>query len=309
MAGVVVIANPNSRQNKKQPTLIPHLREILGDDGNLFATRDLSELDAAARAIRELKPDIVCFNGGDGTNHWSMSALLKVWGATPLPLFAFLRGGTMNTVCGALGISGTPEKLLTRVMDNWRDKVPLPTTEVTTLEVAGERHGFLFGTGMQANFLEVYYEGGDASPWKAVKVLSACVAASFTGGPLLKRFTERSPMTLTVDGERWPWDGYDMVGIGTVPNIAFFFRPYYRAFEDPDQFHLWAIAAGIPGVVAQLPRIATARPPSHDNIRDVLAREARFEADDILYQLDGEIFRAAGSLTVKVGRRIRVFKP
>ena len=78
MSGIAVICNPNSRQNIKNPKAIPRLREVLGERGRLFATNNLEALDEAVIEVQAMAPDLICMNGGDGTNHATVSALAKV---------------------------------------------------------------------------------------------------------------------------------------------------------------------------------------------------------------------------------------
>ena len=309
MPGIAIIANPNSRKNRANPKIIEGLRARIEGHGRLFSTSSLSELAEVAEAVKAMAPDVLCFNGGDGTNHCSLSAVLNVWGERPIPPLAFLKGGTMNTVTSGMGIKGSAQEILDLVVQRHAAGEALPTTELMTLKVDGDKYGFLFGTGMQARFLEIYYEGGDASPWKAVKVLSACVGSTLIRGEVYRRMSTPDRLHVDADGQRWPFDQWDMVGAGTVPNIAFFFRPYYRAGEDPQRFHTWGVACGAGVLSMKLPRIAMAQPPDHPRIVDQLASDLVFSGDDILWQIDGEIYRTRDRLTVACGPHVRVVTP
>ena len=67
-------------------------------------TETLDEVRGLAREFKEKGIDILGISGGDGTNHRTLSTFLEVYGETPLPKIALLRGGTMNNLANQLGI-------------------------------------------------------------------------------------------------------------------------------------------------------------------------------------------------------------
>ena len=308
MPSIAVIANPNSRKNRKNPGLIPALEAQLGDRGELIATPSLEALDEAAHALRQRAPQVVGLCGGDGTIHAGLTALHRAYGEAPLPIIALLCGGTMNTVATGLGLKGAPKAVLAKLLEQ-EAQGSLPTLEVGTLKVE-DRLGFLFGTGLMARFLEVYYDGGDASPWKAVKVLSSVVGSAAVGGPLIKRLTSNAEVQVIADGEPWgPAQPYDMIGAGTSPSLAFFFRPFYRALDLTQTFQVWGVGCGPWELSKKLGRIARALPPEHPRITDVEVTHLKLVGEELSYQFDGELYPAQGELEVTLGPRLRLFCP
>lgn len=305
MPGIGIITNPNSRQNRKNPKILDELRGILGHHGTLYATRDRAELTEALRDLRARQVDVLAINGGDGTNHITMTAAYEVWGAEPMPAVALLRGGTMNTTATGLGISGNPRSILAHLVKHTAGGEPHPTREVDILKV-GSGYGFLFGTGAPANFLEAYYEGGDASPVKAVQVLARSVGSALVSGPFIQQVFERSRARVEVDGKSWPIEEFDSITAGMVPDTGLGFRPYYRAGEKPGWFHLLGIACGPLELSLRLGRIFRARPIDHPQVLDQLAQQAVIHADMIKYQIDGDVYHTPGPLTLSVGGRLRV---
>ena len=66
----------------------------------------------------------------------------------------------MNTVARGLGIRGKASDILDFVVSR-HAAGPLPTTRRWLLGVDHQHYGFLFGVGLFARFLEVYYEGSE----------------------------------------------------------------------------------------------------------------------------------------------------
>src|SRR5262249_42763849 len=151
-------------------------------------SRDEGDLARIARRFRRDGIEVLAISGGDGTAGAVLSAFRDVYGSTPWPDVALLRGGTMNTVANGLGVPRrAPHELLAALADAHEggetDRTPRATMDV------GGRLGFLFGTGVFASFLTEYYARGGGAPtaWTAAQTLSAMAASVATGGDLAKR--------------------------------------------------------------------------------------------------------------------------
>lgn len=307
MGGIGVISNPRSGKNKRNPGLARRLAYILGDKNMLHQPNHLDDLAEVARYFRDQKVEILCINGGDGTAHTVLSTFLREYGAVALPMIVLLRGGTMNTMSKNIGLQGTPEGILGRVVNAFAADEALPTVERNLLVVDGQKAGFLFGNGLMSSFLEAYYEGGDASPWKAFKVLVRTVGSALVGGSFIQRLLKPVRVTVEVDGERWEPREYLSVGAGTMADIGFGFRPYFRAPSHPDHFHALGFACGAMDIVGQLPRVRMARPMQHPNILEKVARRMIIEGDEPLsYMVDGDFHRGDKRVVVEAGPRLRL---
>ena len=104
MSRIVVIVNPHSGKNKRNPHHIERFRQILGSKGTLIAPTSLDDLEVQLRSIKQEKIDVLCINGGDGTIHKNISILFQVYGDEPWPKLAILKGGTMNNIARNIGI-------------------------------------------------------------------------------------------------------------------------------------------------------------------------------------------------------------
>lgn len=306
MPGIGVISNPRSGKNKRNPKLAKKLAYILGERHIMAEPDRLDTLHEVARHFKDHDIDVLCINGGDGTAHLIFSVFLEVWGDKPLPMIALLRGGTMNTMPRNLGITGSPEDILGRVVQLYHSGEPFSVIERNLMVVDGKHAGFLFGNGIISSFLEVYYEGGDASPWKAFKVLVAAAWSAIVGGRLAQRLTQPVRCRVRVDGALWPLEQYIAVSAGTMADIGFGFRPFYAAPNHPNHFHAVGFGCTIGDIVKSLLNVRLARSTGRADVLEAVAKRMTLEADHpIGYMVDGDFHEGGQVVTVEVGPRLR----
>lgn len=309
MSGIGVITNPRSRANRRNPRLAKRLGYILGERGELAQPSDLDALDATARLFRERDIDILCVNGGDGTLHKAMTAMVRAYGDHPLPKVAILRGGTMNTIAKSMGIYGKPSDILDYVVDAYHADEPMPTVRRWLLEVDGH-YGFLFGTGVMARYLEAYYEGSEPSPSKAAWVLLKAVFSAIVGGSFAARMVEPEPLTVLADGLAWTPPAYVSVGAGTVDDVGLGFRPFFKAPTHPGHFHAVGIATSTLGVVRALPYIWRARFPDDELVVDQVVKELIIRGrEPVKYMLDGDFFPGTEEVRLRIGPGVDFIRP
>ena len=163
---IAVIVNPRSRANRRNPRIAADFQALVGDRGRVFAPKSFDELDAAVAEWRRAPPDVIAVHGGDGTLHKTVSALGRVFGADPIPPVAILCGGTMNVVATSLAIKERPSVFLSAIVEAARAGRPLDTIRRRCLRI-GDELGFLFGSGLAANFLTEYYAPSGYGPGRA----------------------------------------------------------------------------------------------------------------------------------------------
>lgn len=311
MAGIGIISNPHSRRNRRNPEQMRRLAYILGQDDTYELTNRIEDVGEAARQFMDNDIDILALNGGDGTNHVTLTKFIEVYGDTPLPKIALLRGGTMNTVSNAVGVKGTPPRLLANLVEKYYTKQPFETTKRDLLKVsdeAGANYGFIFGNGIVSNFLEVYYGAEDPSPAVAAKVLAKAVAGlpfdSDLNQKLFRPFTAR----IELDDQVWAERDYTAVLSSTVDQIGLGFRPFIRSEEAPGSFHLLGVTAGAIGTAMQLPRIRLGLPVPQDKIRSAISSKAVFvSSEPITYTIDGDMHTSQeGRVTLETGPRVEI---
>ncbi len=313
MPGIAVVSNPKSRQNRKNPDLSGQMSFMLGDRGKLAQPHNRDELVEQARVFREEGVDVVAVNGGDGTLHVVLTALIEAYGESALPAIAILRGGTMNTIAHGLGIDGTPGELLSTVLLRYHTNQPMPWAERHILRVEGgekPEYGFLFGNGLLSNFLEEHYRAPDPTPMTAAWLLFQASLSAALGGELVQRLSAPARCRVEVDGREWPGQSYLTVTMGTVDDIGLGFRPFYEALRHPGRMHVLGFACDALGVVRCLPRIRMALPIERPDVYSAVPERVVLRGEQPLpFMIDGDFHPAGQTVTVSVGPKIRFLLP
>lgn len=309
MSGIGIITNPRSRANRRDPSRVRALAYLVGSRGAAEATGSLDDLYRAAESFKAAGIDVLGINGGDGTIHVTLSAFLDVYGAAPFPLVAILRGGTLNTIARGLGIFGRTERLLYEILDRYHQGEPLRTVERPILRI-GDKHGFIFGNGLVANFLDAYYATGRPSPMTGALTLLRGIGSAAVGGKLVRRLFRRFEGQITADGERWARRDFVTVAGATVPEIGLGFAPFYRCDERPGHFALLGIHASPLAVVLDLPRIYRGRAMRRDRCISAVAADVLLEFDEpIRYTIDGDLYTGERELRLRTGPLLRFVLP
>ena len=266
MPGIGIVTNPNSRRNRRYPEQMRRLGYILGKDDVYEMTNRVEDVSAVAEEFKRNDIEILALNGGDGTNHVTLTTFIKVYGDKPLPKIALLRGGTMNTISNAIGASGTPGKILLNLVERYYTGQTFDVTERDMLKIIDgptTRYGFIFGNGLIANFLEIYYQDKSPSPAVAAKLLAQVSFSLATGGALGRRLTKPFRAEVELDGETLPLQEYNAVGLSTIEQIGLGFRPFIYCEDSDRSFHVALFEPGNPfKIVVALPwmRVGKASP-------------------------------------------------
>jgi hypothetical protein len=199
MAGIGIITNPHSKLNRRNPRRQDLLGYVAGERGQVEITNTLEDLGRAATEFRKRGIEVLAINGGDGTISKTITAFIRAYEESPLPQFALLRGGTINMLASNLGIAGSPEKILFRLMEAHSTGKYKKLVKLNTLKVEND-YGFLFGNGSCCTFLEEFYQNKTG----------AIGSVFLLGKVLLSRFFHREyydqlifddSMSITVDSQ------------------------------------------------------------------------------------------------------------
>lgn len=270
----------------------------------------------------------MAINGGDGTVHVVLTAVLNRFGVESLPLVQVLPGGTMNTISGSYGVRGRMLGMIGKTPETWlRSLLAYPTAadvprvERSMIRVVGgpapgsaggdpAQYGFLFGNGLISNFLEVYYEGSEPTPAKALWILAKGILSSFVQGAAIRRLMQPVTVRVRVDGKEWEPSHYLAVGAGTVDDIGFGFRAFFPCLDHPGNMHVLGVACSAFAFVLELPRVLMARAPRSPQIlqHTVPAFSLHGEAD-LVYMIDGDFHRAGSELQVSATPAIQLGRP
>jgi diacylglycerol kinase family enzyme len=309
VAGIGIVNNPRSKRNIKNPGSIRKLGYLLGDKGESKTTGSLLELDDCLRGFLEKKIDILAINGGDGSNQVALHKLIEIQKETgaPMPMIAFLRGGTLNTIARGFNIKGSPESILANIARKYGEGFEFETVTANVLKIDG-RHGFLFGNGLIANFMNTYYTTGKPSPAHGVLTMLKGVASALTGTQLSKDWFKKIEARVTVEGVEIPVTHFTSILAATIKDIGVGFQPFYRAFEELDSFHVLFYTCTPMEFAAELPYIYMARPIRDRMGTETLAKHVTIEAKEPFhYTLDGDMYvHKSGKMDIEIGPRLTV---
>jgi len=171
------------------------------------------------------------------------------------------------------------------------------------------RYGFIFGNGIIANFLEVYYQHRSPSPLIAAKLVGQTVCSGLVGGELARRVTRPVRVELELDGEIRPIQNYGSIGVATIEQIGLGFRPFIYCEDSDSSFHVALFHdVGTTRIASQLPRVRFGRPPDPRIISNTSTRRLVLRAEEeILYTIDGDMHRSVGhELIIEAGPRIQI---
>lgn len=305
---IVLLGNPRARRVRRHPELRDRLEGVIAGHGWCAWPDTLEALDGAAARAHAEGARLVVVHGGDGTCHAVLTAVVRAWGDDPLPRIALLPGGTMNTIAKNLGLRGAPDALLRGVLRALaRDPVPIVRQDLVAV---GGTVGFLFGTGVIANYLEPYYEGSEPGPAKAAWVLLRAALSALVGGRFARRITRPVRAVVTVDDEELPERRFLAVGAGAVADVGLGFRPFFRAMVVARHLHGVFVASSAFRFAFELPGIWLGRPMRHPLNRDRVLRRLHLRSEEpITYMVDGDLHVGPPTLEVTVGPELEIVVP
>ena len=169
-----LISNPMAKTNWRSRAHAK-LSRLVPDLGACVSTPSLEDLPVALSHLLFVQHrNVLIINGGDGTIHHTLNAVISVIAEAsarhdlklPLPRFLFVNGGGMNMVARTLGTRGHPvrtvKRFLARDASGHLGQVKtrqLPMLEVRTAEEAC-RYGFIWGSELVMNALTMYERYG-----------------------------------------------------------------------------------------------------------------------------------------------------
>ncbi len=298
--------------NRRRPVICEELKLIIGPDGFVRETNTLAEVEGVVKEFCDREIEILALNGGDGTLHHTLSRMIPVYekAGKPLPLMVLLCGGTMNTINRSFkGMSGSPNSILDRVVSKYRKKDRYAIVERHTLEINGQEHCFLFGLGLAASFLKLYYEGETTGPLKAAYVIARTVLSTLVWGPYAQRIFARVEARVIGDEMPSPYENYTVILASTVSEIGLGFSPLGRTLSVPGKSQIIAAAINPLGIVGQLPRIyfgEKLKGAVYDEVVKTFTIDLKRDGYD--FMLDGEVKPAPRHITVKTGPLIQFIK-
>jgi diacylglycerol kinase family enzyme len=265
-------------------------------------TRSLEDLSRVAREFKERGISILAINGGDGTLCRTLTAFIHEYGGQPLPQIAALRGGTINVLASNLGIKGSPEEVLYRLVEAHAAGGGLHTRKVTTIKVE-DNYGFLFGNGVAATFLNEYYRNKTGPVGAAMWVLGVW-GSRFVGGELHYRVVKDIPVALSADGEPPIAHSTCAIFTSTLERMPLGYPLFEALPANPGKFQMVSFTFAAKDAIWKLPIIMLKRKEGSTTGKlTYCARSLRIESDAPFdYTLDGELYVSRShSLMVQTG--------
>jgi diacylglycerol kinase family enzyme len=294
-----LVVNTTARLHQRKPAVLAEIQRLAAGVATVTPTRSFAELDEAARGIAARGSDLVILSGGDGTFMAGVTALTRAFGKAQLPKIALLPGGTVATVARNFGMRGELGALLRRILDQRASLRTLrrPTLRVqgTRGEVVEERIGFIFGTGLVANFFELYYADGAPGYGGAAKIVARIFAESFYGGPTARKVLDPLPCTIEVEGRALEPRAWSLVCCAVVRDLGIHMIVNHRAAEDAQRPHLVASPLSSGALGPRAPLVLAGKRIGGKGHFDDLVRDftLRFPGEPGPYVLDGDMLRAS----------------
>jgi hypothetical protein len=302
MSGIGIITNPHSKLNRRNPSRAALLGFILGAQGQLEVTNTLADLGRVARDFKEKGIRILAINGGDGTISRTLTAFIREYKDQPLPRIALLRGGTINVLANNLGIRGSPEQVLFRLVEGHSGLGDLPWRRLRSLKIEGN-YGFLFADGLAPAFLKEYYRR-KSGPLGALALAVKVWGSRLFNGELFARVVSDLHHTLTPDVGPAHSHLSCAVFCSTVSKLPLGYPLFHLLSNEESGFQCSSFTMSAKDVLWQLPVILATR---QDGIgkgkisfccRELLVEQERpFD-----YTLDGELYLSrSNSLRIEMG--------
>lgn len=305
MSKIGVVFNPfagrnkyDSESNRKQ------LETILGDRGIVRETRSLEDLEKVAKEFLEKEIDILAISGGDGTNHCVLTKFFEIYKGNDLPVLTLLRGGTMNLLEQSLGMRGSPQERLQKLV-NLIDKDKCPVLKHTLLSV-NDKLGFIFGNGAVANVMHEYYKDGKTGFKKAVALLIRAIGSILTSRRFIQKLFRPIKANVKIGNRTLPETEFVALMAATGKECGLGFKPFYRAREEQGKLHFLAINLSPMELFANLPRIRTGKKVASKAMHDIVTDKVEITTSKpYYYTVDGEILSTT-KLNISSGPIVKI---
>lgn len=265
-----MVSNPMAARNWRT---VAHQRlsEEMPDAAACVSTPSVADLPRALDwLLFKRRSNVLVVNGGDGTIHHGVNALLtcvdaaaeRVGRPVPLPSVLFVNGGGMNMLARTFQTRGHPLRTLRRFrrLVDARRYGELTHREVPLMKIRepeGERYGFIFGSELVLNALTMYERFGRG--YRGLARFLWAVGSGYTiQTELWQRFghlLDAPTSPLLIDGVIYP--RYTCVVCTTVPMLlAKGVVGTIRNKSHPGRFNLVAVLLTDKGeVIRAIPRL------------------------------------------------------
>jgi diacylglycerol kinase (ATP) len=291
-----ILTNPHSSRNRRH---LPRLRAAMAKHADIrhVETASVADVPAAVESLVADGIELLGINGGDGTVHLVLSALLHASAGRPLPTLALLPGGTTNMSArdlngGALSLQPALATLLAVAAGH------PPTTPRHLLHIHGTgaepQLGLCLGMGAVVRGIEYCHERifslGIRDEW------ATGVALLRAGWGIARRepvFADGVPLHISIDGE--PHDTRASIFlVSALSELLLGIRPFWGDGSQPLRVTL--VREHADRFMRNFPDLLKGRPDPHlTEAAGYLSRRggAIDISGDCPYTIDGEIYHAS----------------
>ncbi|MFZ2630384.1 MAG: diacylglycerol kinase family protein [Desulfosalsimonadaceae bacterium] len=293
-----MISNPLSGWNRKN---IHFVRESVNGQHQI-CHREASTPAEIASALAEFtceETDIIAVNGGDGTVHAVLTALFRQTNGGPIPLLTILRSGTASMISRDVGLKGSPQISLKRLV-KWIDGGQKASTivqrsilKVETVSGQEPLYGMFFGAagicqGIQFCLTRVHATGLGGELAAGVTLARFLIPAANKKN----NFIFPVPVKIALDSEPEEKRDVLLILISTLDRLFLGLRPYWGC-EKNAPLHYTGLGAYPRRLLLMLPSLLRGRkhrsltPENGYLSRNIHKAELVFTGS---FAIDGELY-------------------
>ncbi len=334
---VGILLNPNSRKNRKQAgtpesrTRVARLTARVGSLGEVVETQDIDELKSAIRRLLAQGVDYLVSDGGDGALHWALNEVRAARGDDHLVPLVPTCGGTIDFVARKVGVTGTQDAIVERLLRKLEDGTKIETTWIDSLRIQGtratdtaeepfDRLGFaLAAGGVGQRFFDHYYASSDPSAATIVTIVLTTIASQLAAAldvphtESLQRYAKTlfrpTAAQVELDGETLATTLHGALHAGAFDvSLGGVFRVFPLAASD-GQLHFQAGAITPWEIIRAVPDLVRGGTIKSQNLREVAGTLMKISAQgqELLSPIiDGEQFTSLQDLEVTPGPRVPI---
>jgi hypothetical protein len=300
-----VLTNPVAQHNHRFPFTHKSIQGHLDSYADAVLTVSRDEIkDAIRHLLFDRKINCLALNGGDGTIHAALNAIisLNIFEQGQLPPLLLLNGGTYNMASRAFGTKGDPVTTVRRFVRRYRDKniCDVHTRRMTLLDIRFEDGskmvGMVFGSEVIANALDLCDKLGGGYPGLA-RLLFRGAGGCLLNTTFYKENLWRivpSDYAVTVDGKRFD-EVLGFVASTIDLKLVRGFVHSLKAVEGNNGFPCkivfgksgWDIVNMLPALLWDLP---------HRRIMNLVASDFAMLRGG--FTVDGELYENRGGITI-----------
>lgn len=308
MRRFALIYNPKAKRNRKFPWRMYRYRSIVKPVGDFIVSENLTHLEEVIADLRRRECEIVGICGGDGSIQKTITTVIQEWKGRPLPLFALVKGGTMNTIITALGLRGMGRSYLRSLVRKLRHDEPIDSVERPMLKV-NEHYAFMCGLGFVTKLMSEYYKGGGGAR-TVMNIIGRGAVSLATGSEFARWIAEPFEASILIDGRPAEEKQFTAILAGTITRypLGFIFMP--RALEKAHHFQLRHASFPLPYYFRYLYHLHRGLTIPDARFVDHITQKVEIETPtEHPIILDGEMLTVGAKLTLELGPSLSFVSP